>query len=80
MYEKTDSLADWLTGENSLKPQISQISRIREGGNRGSAIDFFVPDEFLRRLLPSSFASVICEICGICGFISGLSAFELNEN
>jgi hypothetical protein len=22
---------------------------------------------FLPRLLPSSFASVICEICGICG-------------
>ena len=28
---------------------------------------FFVTGEFLRRLLPSSFASVICEICGICG-------------
>jgi len=46
---------------------VSQISPIREAGHRVSAIDFFVPDEFLRRLLPSSFASIICEICGICG-------------
>jgi hypothetical protein len=33
----------------NLKPQISQISQIREGGRRVSVIDFFVQEEFLQR-------------------------------